>query len=85
MYRFLVQMDDSRRKVFWELLQCQDVLFLMTRDIRESAVLEKEVLSCWNCKHLLQRPSTPPWHTRTASKYRAFIFLLNIKFGISRN
>lgn len=41
MYRFLVQMDDSRRKVFWELLQCQDVLFLMTGDIRESAVLKR--------------------------------------------
>lgn len=41
MYRFLVQMHDSQRKVFWGLLQCQDVLFLITRDIRESAVLKR--------------------------------------------
>lgn len=48
-------MGDSSRKVFWDLLQFQDVL-LMTEGKREAGAFRRRKFSLLGCEHLLQLP-----------------------------
>lgn len=74
-------MSDSFRKVFWELLQFQDVL-LMTEERRETPELSRRKFSLLGCEHLLQLILFP--HTRYFKIY-GFIFLSDVRLWISRN